>query len=257
MTFSNFIVRPPLLGNQSGNKSPQNLNQQRPEMCTTATQVEVSDTAADTGVGTSDSSSEEDEPPTEEATKRVRELVVYNATKQMVEDPETATAFLQALAKFRFEFQKAKGIKKICGEGFFNVEIPKEAIVKKFKAKKKGTGKKSAPGHISAQERDPEVLELEITKEDNEMLKEPEKATAGPSGQAGEKERGRRKEKVQAPQKSDGNKKRKRRSSPRYRWIKFYHDENTRAAKEAKEDRTSHQLLVHSVQPRLDHKKKH
>ena len=121
--------------------------------------------------------------------------------------------------------------------------------MRRFKAKKKGTGKKSVPGHISAQERGPEVLELDITKEDNEMLKEPEKTTAGPSGQAVEKERGRRKKKesVPAPQKPDGNRKRSRRSSPRYKWIKFYHEENTKAAREAKGDRTSHQLLVHGL----------
>ena len=56
--------------------------------------------------------------------------------------------------------------------------------MKQAEAKKKGTGKNSTPGHISAQERDPDVLELDITNEDSEMLREPEIATAGPSSQA-------------------------------------------------------------------------
>ena len=278
VTLSNFLVRPGLLGNQSGDESdfeengtmllvkeeeksedseaeggychpddrtaPKSLHQQRPETCTTSTQVEASDTAADTGMGTSDSSSEDDEPPNEEAAKTARKLVVFNATQQLVEDPGTATALLQALAKFRFQFKTAKGIKKTCGEDFFNLDIPKDAKVKSFRAKKKGTGKKLAPGHISAQERDPDVLVLEITNEESEMLKEPDNTTAGPSGKRG---RSKEKEKVEAPQKSDGGKKRKRKNSPRYRWIKFYHEENTQAAKEAKEDRTSHQLLVHGL----------
>ena len=199
-------------------------------------------------MGTSESSSEDDdEPPNEEAAKTARKLVVFNATQQLVEDPETATAFLQALAKSRFQFKTAKGIQKTCGEDFFNLEIPRDAKVKRFRAKNKGTGKKSTPGHISAQERDLDVLELGITKEESEMLKDPENTAAGPSGQAGERGRSRKKERVEAPQKSEESKKRKRKNSPRYKWIKFYHEENTQAAKEAKAERTSHQLLVHGL----------
>ena len=140
-------------------------------------------------MGTSDSSSEEDEPPTVEATKKARELVVYYANKQLVEDPDTTTALIQALAKSGFEFITAKGTKKTCGVDFLNVEIPRDAKVKKSRAKKKGTGKKSGSGHNSAQERDPEVLELKIG--DNEMFKEPENAAAADaraSGQAVTKE---------------------------------------------------------------------
>ena len=178
-----------------------------------------------------------------EAVKTARKLVVFNSTQQLIEDTGTATALLQALAKFRFQFKTAEGITKTCGEDFLNIDIPKDAKVKSIRAKQKGTGKKSAPGHISAQERDPDVLVLEISDEESEMLKEPtvsrDNNTAGPSGQTEEGERGRRKEKVEAPQRSDGSKKPKRKSSPRYRWIKFYHEENTKAIKEAKELRTA------------------
>ena len=251
MTISNFLVRPPLLGNQSGDEDEFESNgtmlilkeeeqsedseaedensPQKPEKCTVATQVEASDTAVDTGVGTSDSSSEDEEPPAEEATKRAREIVVYNVNKIMVEDPETATAFLQALAKFKFEFHTAKGIKKTCGEDYFNVEIPREAKVKKPKTKQKGTGKNPAPGHISAQEQDPEVLEIDITNEENESLNAETKTTAGLRGRAGEreKERGRKKTKETAPLKSDGKQKRKSRENHKHRWIKFFYAEGT------------------------------
>ena len=273
VSLSNFLVRPGLLGNQSGEESdyeengtlllvkeeeksedseaeggychpddrntPKSLHQQRPETCSTSTQVEASDTAADTF----DSSSEDDEPPNVEAVKTARKLVVFNSTQQLIEDTGTATALLQALAKFRFQFKTAEGITKTCGEDFLDMDIPKDAKVKSIRAKQKGTGKKSAPGHISAQERDPDVLVLEISDEESEMLKEPavsrDNNTAGPSGQKKEGERGRRKEKVEAPQRSDGSKKPKRKCSPRYRWIKFYHEENTKAIKEAKELRTA------------------
>ena len=40
------------------------------------------------------------------------------------------------------------------------------------------------------------------------------------------------------------SKKKKRKSSPKYKRIKFFHDENTDEAREAKKERTSHQLLV-------------
>ena len=188
-----------------------------------------------------------------EAVKTARKLVVFNTTQQLVEDTGTATALLQALAKFRFQFKTAEGITKTCGEDFLNIDIPKDAKVKSIRAKQKGTGKKSAPGHISAQERDPEVLVLEISDEESEMLKEPavsrDKNTAGPSGLTEDKIRGRKKEKekVAAPQRSDGSEKPKRKSSPRYQWIKFYHAENTKAFKQAKELRASDQLLVHGL----------
>ena len=42
-------------------------------------------------------------------------------------------------------------------------------------------------------------------------------------------------------------KKRKRNSSPRTTWIKFYHENNTEEAKVARTDRASHQLLVHGL----------
>ena len=61
------------------------------------------------------------------------------------------------------------------------------------------------------------------------------------------KEKGKRKEQAEAPKRSDENKTPKRKSSQRYRWINFYHEENSKAFKEAKEFRTSHQLLVHGL----------
>ena len=101
-------------------------------------------------MGTSESSSEdEDEPPHKEAAKTARKLVVFNATQQLIEDPETTTAFLQALAKTKFQFKTAKGTLKTCGEDFLTLEIPREARVKRLKTKNKGTGKKSIPGHIN------------------------------------------------------------------------------------------------------------
>ena len=176
-------------------------------------------------------------------------MVVYNLNKILVEDPKAATALVQALAKSKFEFHVGRGITKKCGEDYFNVEIPKEAKVKKHRGKEKGIGKKSAPGHNSAQDQDPDILDLEITKEDNEILNETDKPTAGPSNQAGEKkgDRGRKKEKEIVPVKTDGKPKRKRRSSPKHRWIKFFHAAGTPDAEKAKEDRRSHQLQVHGL----------
>ena len=175
-----------------------------------------------------------------ETVKTARKLVVFNSTQQLFEDTGVSTALLQA--KSRFKFKTAEGITKTCGEDFLDIDIPKDAKVRSIRAKKKGTGKKSAPGHISAQERDPEVLVLEISDEENEILKEPaasrDENTAGPSELTEDKIRGRKKEKekVVAPtQRSDGSKRTKRRSSPRYQWIKFYHSENTKAFKQAKE----------------------
>ena len=285
MSLSNFLTRPGLLGNESGAESdfeengtlllpkeeeqsedseaeggychpderdrntPKNLQQHRPEACSTSTQVE----AADTEVDTPDSPSEDDEPPNVETVKTARNLVVFNSTQQLFENTGTTTALLQALAKFRFKFETPEGITKTCGEDFLDIDIPKEAKVRSIRAKKKGTGKKSTPGHISAQERDPEVLVLEISDEESEMLKDPavsrDENTAGPSGLIEDKIRGRKKlkEKVVAPQRFDGSENPKRKSSPRHQWIKFYHAENTKAFKQAKELRASHQLLVHGL----------
>ena len=274
VSLSNFLARPGLLGNDSGAESDyekdgtllipkeeersedseaedgychpdnrgknttRNPRQHRPETCETSTQVEAADTAADS----SDSPSDDDEHPNVEAVKTARNLVVFNSTQQLFEDTGVSTALLQALAKSRFKFKTAEGITKTCGEDFLDIDIPKDAKVRSIRAKKKGTGKKSAPGHISAQERDPEVLVLEISDEENEILKDPaasrDENTAGPSGLTEDKIRGRKKENekvVAPPQRSDGSERPKRRSSPRYQWIKFYHSENTKAFKQAKE----------------------
>ena len=172
MSLSNFLARPGLLGNDSGAESdfeengtlllpkeeeksedseaeggychpddrdrntPKNLQQHRPETCSRSTQVEAADTAANT----SDSPSEDDEPPNVEAVKTARKLVVFNSTQQLIEDTGTATALLQALAKFRFQFKTAEGITKTCGEDFLIIDIPKDAKVKSIRAKQKGTG---------------------------------------------------------------------------------------------------------------------
>ena len=239
VSLSNFLARPGLLGNESGAESdfeedgtllipkeeeksvdseaedgychpddrgrntPRNLQQHRPETCQTSTQVEAADPAADS----SDSPSDDDEPPNVETVKTARKLVVFNSTQQLFEDTGVSTALLQALAKSRFKFKTAEGITKTCGEDFLDIDIPKDAKVRSIRAKKKGTGKKSAPGHISAQERDPEVLVLEISDEENEILKDPaasrDENTAGPSGLTEDKIRGRKKEneKVVAPPK--------------------------------------------------------
>ena len=173
-----------------------------------------------------------------------------------MDDAGTSTALLQALAKFRFKFNTPEGVTKTCGEDFLNIDIPKDARVKSAKTKRKGTGKKSNPGHNSAQERDQDILVLEISNEESEMLGEPtaknEKNSAGPSQIEKEdrdrkEEKGKRKEQEEAPKRSDENKTPKRKNSQKYQWINFYHEESSRAFKEAKEFRASHQLLVHGL----------
>ena len=88
--------------------------------------------------------------------------------------------------KFKFKFNTPEGVTKTCGEDFLDIDIPKDAKVKSAKTKGKGTGKKSNPGHNSAQERDQDILVLEISNEESEMLGEPtpknEKNSGGPRG---------------------------------------------------------------------------
>ena len=205
----------------------------------TSTQFEPSD------VADSDSPSEDENTPNAKTVNAARKLVVFNINQQLMDDAGNSTALLQALAKFRFKFNTPEGVTKTCGEDFLNIDIPKDARVKSARTKRKGTGKKSTPGHNSAQERDQDVLVLEISNEESEMLSEPaannDKNSAGPSQTEKEdrnrmKEKGKRKEQAEAPKRSDENNPPKRKSSRRYQWINFYHEESSRAFKEAKEE---------------------
>ena len=72
---------------------------------------------------------------------------------------------------------------------------------------------------------------------------------AGPSGQRGEKreERGRKREKEKKTDKTGGKPDRKRRSSPKPGWIKFFHEKGTPDAKTTEQENSTHQLLVHGL----------
>ena len=97
-------------------------------MFTRGTQADLVDSTetADTGVGASDSSSEDDdEPPTVEATDEARKEVAFNFFKEFVEDPLTATALVQALRKSKFAFPVGQGITMKCGEDFIKAEVSK------------------------------------------------------------------------------------------------------------------------------------
>ena len=76
-------------------------------MFTRGTQADLVDSTetADTGVGASDSSSEDDdEPSTEEAADEAREKVAFKLSKEFFADPLTATALIQVLRKCKFVF---------------------------------------------------------------------------------------------------------------------------------------------------------
>ena len=204
----------------------------------------------------SDSPSEDENTPNAETINAARKLVVFNINQQLMDDAGTSTALLQALAKFRFKFNTPEGVTKTCGEDFLNIDIPRDARVKNAKTKGKVTGKKSNTGHNSAQERDQEILVLETPNEEIEMLGKQaatkEKNPAGSSRKEREdrnkrEEKGKKKEPTEAQKRSDENSPPKRKSSRRYLWINFYHEENSRAFKDAKEFRASHQLLVHGL----------
>ena len=215
-------------------------------------------------MGTSDSSSEDEAEPTQEVAAKIRKLVVFEATESLVGNTETATAFLQALIREKFQFKTANGETKICGEDFLNLVIPRAVKVKKpkkSKTKNKGTGKRSVPGNITAQEPDLDVLQLDISKEENDSFQEPfNPPKAGPSDQA--KDRGRSKgpdkstnkssnkssnkgsDRAEPPKHKGETKRRKSSPSPVYQRIKFFHGSDTEQGREAKMDRPSRQLLV-------------
>ena len=227
-----------------------------PKTTNTNTNPQTSTPFEPSDVADSDSPSEDENTPNAETINAARKLVVFNINQQLMDDAGNSTALLQALAKFRFKFNTPEGVTKTCGEDFLNIDIPRDARVKNAKTKGKVTGKKSNTGHNSAQERDQEILVLETPNEEIEMLGKQaatkEKNPAGPSKIEKEdrdrkEEKGKRKEQAEATKRSDENKTPKRKSSQRYRWINFYHEESSRAFKEAKEFRTSHQLLVHGL----------
>ena len=169
-------------------------------------------------------------------------------------------------------FPVGQGVTKKCGDDFIKAEVSKTAKVRKLRIrnKGKGVGKKSnitqgAPGHNSAQvqevddtrdaAQDSDVLDVDISKSETEILyvENHNKSKAGPSGQRGEKEeeRGRRKEKGKERERekeldNSGEKpKTKSRNSPKQGWIKFFHDKGTPNAKNAEQENSAHQLLVH------------
>ena len=176
VTLSNFIVRPQLLGNMSGDEegyeedgtpllvkieqksddsddenNPENDNEgPKMQILTEKTQADPMEPTeietANSYTGASDSSSsEDDEPPTEEAVDEARKKVAFEFFKEFVADHRTATALIQALRKSKFAFPVGQGVTKKCGEDFITTEIPKTAKVRKLriKGKGKGVGKKS------------------------------------------------------------------------------------------------------------------
>ena len=284
ISLSNFMVRPGLLGNESGaeedyqpdgtqliikeeirsedseaeggychpdDRTPKyKKRKQKPETSSSSTQVEPED-AVD-----SDSPSEDESHPNTETVNAARKLVVFNINQQLMENAGTSTALLQALKKSKFKFNTPEGITKTCGVDFMDIDIPKEARIKSTKTKGKGTGKNSHPGHNSAQERDQDILELEISNEDSEMLGDPlpinPKNPACPSrSEKEERDKGdvksRKKVQDETARRSDENKTPKRNSGHKHQWINFYHEEGSKAFKDAKEFRASFQLLVHGL----------
>ena len=123
VALSNFLVRPGLLGNDSGveddfqtdgtqllvkeevrsedseaeggychpdDRTPKyKKHQQKPETCSTSTQIEPAD------VADSDSPSEDENPPNVETVNTARKLVVFNINQQLMDDAGTSTALLQ------------------------------------------------------------------------------------------------------------------------------------------------------------------
>ena len=171
VTLSNFIVRPQLLGNLSGDKedyekdgtpllvkieqksddsddenNPENDNEgPKMQILTEKTQADPMEPTeietANSYTGASDSSSsEDDEPPTEEAVDEARKKVAFEFFKEFVADHRTATALIQALRKSKFAFPVDQGVTKKCGEDFIKTEIPKTAKVRKLRIEDKGKG---------------------------------------------------------------------------------------------------------------------
>ena len=276
VSLMNFLEAPKEMGNQSGEESdydeigtnilikeesqsedseaeggychPNDRKRTRTVSTQVENQTRSTATQYDTGMGSSESTSEEDEaPPTVEATRIARQLVVFEANQTINSDLETAVALFQSLVKSKHKFKKADGTEMTCGVDYLNVNISKDAKVRiKNKQKKKGSGKKSTPGHIIDQDREADVLEIDINNEDKQMVADP---PAGPSGGAGGRGRDKSKKHVTSQKKQgDGIKKpdtkRKRDSSKKDNGLKFFHELNTDEDKIAKTDWVAHQLLV-------------
>ena len=149
-----------------------------------------------------------------------------------------------------------------------NQKVLQARTLKKGKLQNSSNSTKAGamPGHESAQDptvgesgdiaQDQEVLELGISKKDTDILyvdsrdnnnKKPEQSKAGPSGQRGRVERGRKREKGKDSSKAEGKPERRRRSSPEQKWIKFFHEKGTPDAKIAARENSAHQLLVHGL----------
>ena len=115
-----------------------------------AAEIETVDIAG----GASESSEEEDaeDQPHKEEIDAAREQVAFQLVKEIMANPETATAMVQALMSTKFEIPTDNGTSRRCGVDFIKIEVPKNARVKRFRLKKekgKGKGKKST-GHDNA-----------------------------------------------------------------------------------------------------------
>ena len=199
--------------------------------------------------------------PTVEAIEKARKQITFNFFKEVVEDPLTATALIQAIRKSKFAFPVGQGVTKKCGDDFIKAEVSKTAKVRRLKIrnKGKGVGKKSnkdrgTARHDSAQDQkagemrdaaqEQDVLDGEISKAETENLyaDNNNKSKAGPSGQRREKneERGCKKEKVEKVEKgtdkTNGKPDRKRRSSPKQGRINFFQEKGTPNAKLAEQE---------------------
>ena len=85
------------------------------------------------------SSGDNDEPP-KEVTDDAREKVVCKFAQEIMANPKTATALVQALRKIKFEFPVDYGARKRCGVDFIKVEVPRNAKTKANRKKNKGKG---------------------------------------------------------------------------------------------------------------------
>ena len=144
VSISNFIVRPQLLGNMSGDEEvyekdgtpilvkieqkSDDSEEEEAKVFSRGTQTDLPEPRAEPVVGESDSSSEDDdEPPADGATDEARDKVAFKLTKEIHADTLTATALVQALKKLGFEFPVGQGVTKKCGVDFIKVEVPKAA----------------------------------------------------------------------------------------------------------------------------------
>jgi hypothetical protein len=171
--------------------------------------------------------------------------LVFNATTQLAKDPETAAALVQALAKSKFEFKTANGDVKTCGVDILNQTITKATRLRVKNTTQKA-GKQTPTGQISAQERDQDVLVVNLTNEEESQVLDyaPEQTDAV-------KAKNKKKEVKITPKPTGGGKSaentRKRKPRTGNTELKFYYDSNSEQTKMASSDWSSHQLLVHGL----------